>query len=156
MPKRNLDDWLWQIGSELELLSEEITSRTPKLAKSTRWHPRVDLYETPKEFVLRAELAGCSAEEIRITFSVERNSIFLRGHREPPDQDGRQVMGFHQLEIPYGEFEREIQLPRAPLLLDQIRGMYRNGFLVVIIPKLARTTRRRTITTITIKTEPDV
>jgi HSP20 family molecular chaperone IbpA len=61
--------------------------------------------------------------------------VLLKGSRaETDDSDGIRC-GAHQLEIFYGEFQREVQLPPVSIDADGIRAQYRNGFLIVLIPK---------------------
>jgi HSP20 family molecular chaperone IbpA len=38
------------------------------------------------------------------------------------------------MEIDYGYFERTLRIP-FPLIVDKIRATYRDGFLVVTVPK---------------------
>jgi HSP20 family protein len=44
----------------------------------------------------------------------------------------------HQMEIDYGDFYRTLYIP-FPLKADQIRAVYRQGFLTVTIPKRKET-----------------
>lgn len=135
MSKRDLDAWLWQLGSELARMDEEARPGRPQLARSKAWEPRVDLFETPAHLLLRVELAGVRAEDVKVSFNSERRSICLRGVRQedPIMHDSRAAI--HQLEVLYGEFEREIELPGVKVLASAIRAHYANGFLTVWVPK---------------------
>lgn len=135
MARRTLDEWFWQIGFDLRPLGEEITPGTPKVARSTKWEPRVDVLEYRRFLVVRSEIAGLRVEDLRVSFNLERHVLTIRGRRdEEPCEEAPE--GCIQLEISYGEFERGIQLPRVPVRPDAIRGQYRNGFLTIYIPKL--------------------
>lgn len=150
MSRRDLDEWLWQIGAELQRLSGEISPGAPKLARRAAWEPRVDLAETDEAFVIRAEIAGVRGEEIRIAYHAKRHSITIRGVRPEESLTSKGHCGYLLLEIHYGEFEREIQLPKAAIDPRGIRATYRNGILVVLIPRAedasVRTPVRKTIT----------
>jgi HSP20 family protein len=135
MARRDLDEWLWQVGAELQRLSEEILPSSPKVAKCKSWEPRVDVIDTGDRVLLKAEIAGVKGEDIRISYSRERHSLTLRGVRNEEDRP-ENCCGAHLLEIYYGEFQREIKLPSANLDVQGIRAQYRNGFLLVVIPKL--------------------
>lgn len=148
--RRTLDEWFWQIGFDLRSLGEEITPGTPKVARSTKWEPRVDVLEYRRFLVVRAEIAGLRVEDLRVSFNLERHLLTIRGKRdEEPCAEAPE--GCIQLEISYGEFERGVQLPRVPLRPDAIRGQYRNGFLTIYIPKLVTSGSRffRRVTTST-------
>lgn len=133
MPKKDLDEWIWQISTELNRLSGEIAS-TPKFAKQKLWEPNVDIIETPSYFLIRVEIAGVQSEDIKIYFDLNKNSLTIRGQREELGCDEK-LRQFHQLEVFYGEFEREIILPNMPLKSEEIKAQYRNGFLNIYIPK---------------------
>lgn len=115
--------------------------RTPGLVRTgggaggpcAGWEPAIDIFERPQDLVIVVELPGCDGEAIEVT--VERNTLQIRGNRTKRVPKG--TLGVHQMEIPYGEFER--QVPLAPGLdVDAVEAVYREGFLTVTIPRRAR------------------
>lgn len=147
MARRDLDEWLWQVGAELQRLSEEMTPVGPRVARTRAWEPRVDVVEMESHVIVKAELAGVRGDDIRIHILPQRNALVIRGVRNEEDLgDGRGC--YHQLEIGYGEFEREVALPPGDLDLDSVRAHYRNGFLIVALPKSesAKPSKRRRLT----------
>jgi HSP20 family molecular chaperone IbpA len=92
------------------------------------WRPPTDVYETADAVIVKMEVAGMSDDEFDITFA---DSILLV---EGARRDTAEKIGCHQLEIAYGEFSVEVQLP-MPLLVDCIAATYENGFLLVSLPK---------------------
>jgi HSP20 family protein len=104
------------------------------------WTPPVDLYETPSEFVLTAELPGLSREQIDI--SVEENRINIRGERTgqaPCEQ-------YHRVERGHGRFSRAFSLPE-PVDVDAVTADLRDGVLTVNLPKaVGRGSRRIDVT----------
>ena len=93
--------------------------------------PAVNLYETANEYVLTAELPGLSGDDIDL--SVERNRVTLRGERKiehPPDAS------LHRVERQAGIFRRTIELP-VDVDADKAQAVYRNGVLMLQIPKVA-------------------
>lgn len=145
MSKRRDIDWFYQIGSELQSLSEELLrgAITSPVAARQFWEPRVDVYETATEVIVIAEIAGVNAEEISLTFSPDRGSLIIRGQRNEVEEDGR--IRCYQLEIYYGDFLREVPLPEVPLNVEGIRATCRNGFLRISVPKRTEEPDRRTI-----------
>lgn len=146
MPHREVDEWFWQVGSELHRITEELSSGRPRVASGRAWEPRIDLVEDSDRFLLKAEIAGVRGEEIQLLYVPERNSLLLRGDRLEEDYSDGSRTGIHQLEIFYGEFQREVRLPNVPIDATRIRAQYRNGFLLVTIPKLERIVVNKNIT----------
>lgn len=135
MPRRGVDEWFWSVG-DLQRMTGEMVSSRPVVASGKCWEPRIDLIEDEHRFLVKAEIAGVRGEDIQLVYLPERNSIVIRGIRQ--DEDAPHVHGrrLHQLEIPTGEFSREIKLPEMPLHVEGMRAQYKNGFLFVMIPKV--------------------
>jgi HSP20 family protein len=149
MLRRDRDDFFWQGGADLCKLSDELSSLRPKLAAKKNWEPMVDLVEETSRLVLKAEIAGVSADEIALTYIPERHAILLQGHRSEDVESDEDRVGVFQLEILYGHFEREIALPEEiDVDLAGIRALFRNGVLIVLIPKKATDTHHVVIETI--------
>jgi len=135
MARREVDEWFYQMGSELQRMSDELfRSGTSSLRKSF-WIPNIDLTEGPDCFVLKAEIAGVRVEDVQLLYVTERHSILLRGVRREEGSTESSRTGIHQLEIYYGDFEREVSLPDTPVEPVGIKATLRNGFLVVTVPK---------------------
>lgn len=101
------------------------------------WKPPVDLYETPDEYVLTAELPGLAREDVQIHFHDGR--LTLSGMRRGRPNASEQ---FHRVERGHGSFSRSFQLP-VPIDSDSIRADLRNGVLTVVCPKHADAAARR-------------
>lgn len=93
------------------------------------WRPATNVWETPDELVIQADLAGLKREAIEVFADDQR--LLIRGTRPDPGRGGR--THFHKLEIPDGPFERWISLPEN---VDPAgaRARYKDGFLLVTIP----------------------
>jgi HSP20 family protein len=90
----------------------------------------MDVYETPKDIVVRMDVAGVDRKSLRIT--VDDNVLAISGQRvEAIDKDNEY---YHQVEIEYGEFRRVLDLPR-PVDADQAAARYDDGLLYVVLPK---------------------
>lgn len=145
MARRKSEELFWQLGAELHHLRQEIGSARPKLASGRAWEPRIDLIEEEHRLLLKAELAGVNGEGIELIYEPERHVILLRGERVEEDLSDGNRIGIHQLEIFYGNFEREVQLPDVAIDAAGIRATYRNGILIVMIPKMERVVYSRTV-----------
>lgn len=92
------------------------------------WRPPTDVYEVEDGYVVRVEVAGMREED----FSVELDGRFLvvRGVRS----DTPERRAFHQMEIRFGEFSIEIEMP-APVQAADVQATYQDGFLRILLPK---------------------
>jgi HSP20 family protein len=146
MSRRDVDEWLWQVGNELQRLSEEIVRTRPAVALGKGWEPRVDVLEDSHRILVKAEIAGVRGEDIQLVFLPDRHSLLIRGVRQEENNNESGRTSVHQLEIFYGEFQREVKLPDVPILVDLMKAQYRNGFLLILLPKEQRVAVTQTIT----------
>ena len=134
MASREVEEWLWISGQGVQRLTDRVAAGRPHLAGSRYWQPHVDVAEEPHRFLIKAELPGVRPEDIQLAYVPSRNAIVLRGVRVSDFDEGDRI-GILQIEILYGEFHREIELPGTGVDSHNIRAQYRNGFLLVMIPK---------------------
>ena len=132
MPRKGVDEWIWTV-KDLQRLQGELLRSRPVVATGNCWEPRIDLIETSHNLIIKAEIAGVKGEDIQLLYLPERHSIVIRGQRE--DDGASPGRRFHLMEIPSGEFAREISLPNVEIDPQNMKAQYRNGFLVVMIPK---------------------
>ncbi len=92
------------------------------------WRPPTDVFETEDTIIVRVEIAGMRKSDFSI--SLLERSLSVRGVR----QDTSERRSYHQMEIPFGEFSTEIELP-YPVLADEVQALYGDGFLKLILPK---------------------
>ena len=146
MSRRDVEEWFWQLGGELQKMSEELNPARPRIASGKAWEPRADVFEEAHRILVRVEIAGVRGDDIALLYLPDRHALLLRGTRDEEDVfDGARITPI-QLEILYGPFAREIRLPDCPIDAGSIRAQYRNGFLLVMIPKMERIVVSKTIT----------
>ena len=92
------------------------------------WRPATDLFEMEDRYVVRVEVAGMNEKDFSI--SMDQNVLTIRGTR--PDSGERRA--FHQMEIQYGDFITQVELP-THIERDGVEAEYQDGFLRVILPK---------------------
>jgi HSP20 family protein len=118
----------WDPLQDLLALHERIN----RLAGSDEagWMPPVDLYEAPDRYVVTAEVAGLSREDIQI--HIQEGKLTLRGERPARDS---QSARFDRVERGHGRFARTFALPHA---VDPaaISADLQNGVLTIDIPKV--------------------
>jgi len=89
------------------------------------WHPKCDVFQTDKEWIVVAELAGVEKDEINITASPEY--LRISGTRNFPSTNC--PLCYFSMEIETGKFDRRIYFPDIPLDKDNPRVSYINGIL---------------------------
>jgi HSP20 family protein len=92
------------------------------------WRPPTDVYETNENLVIQVEIAGVSEDNLHITFGEHR--LIIDGVRS----DTSAKLGYHQMEIAYGQFRTELHVP-VPVDADKITAAYQDGFLIITMPK---------------------
>lgn len=93
------------------------------------WRPPTDMYETEEKIIIRVEIAGMREQDFNV--ALEDRTLTIRGTR----YDTSERRAYHQMEIPFGEFSTEVELP-APILAEGVEAVYRDGFLQITLPKV--------------------
>lgn len=93
------------------------------------WSPPVDLYETEREFIVKAEIPEVKQDDLLIR--LEENILTIEGQRRPKkDRNGY----YHRLERSYGRFKRSFILPE-PVERDTVKASLKDGVLRIVLPK---------------------
>jgi HSP20 family protein len=109
------------------------------------WEPPVDVYETADALHVKVELAGVHPDQLQVELSVDGRAVVIRGQRRDGTCSAEQRTTYHQMEIYFGRFERVIPLPARPELdRENVQASYRDGFLLVSLPKLRAPARPST------------
>ncbi|HZO88232.1 MAG TPA: Hsp20/alpha crystallin family protein [Chthonomonadaceae bacterium] len=122
-------------------LEQEIQRFTEDALRAALFHPPVDMYETAGALVVKIELAGVQPEKINVILSADNRTLTISGERAEAQDERRERVRCYQLEIYFGPFERHISLPGEFYFdRDRITANYRDGFLVISLPKQEKTT----------------
>jgi len=104
--------------------------RTDESMTLAEWAPSVDIGETDKEYVVKAELPEVRKEDIRV--NVDEGTLSISGERKAEKED--KGVRYHRLERSYGRFERSFSLPDEADA-SKITSEYKEGILTVHLPK---------------------
>ncbi len=98
-----------QLSSDLERTVEGMfRSMSPMFSLSERnWIPQMDMFETPDEIVVRAEVAGVDKENLEVEISSKALKIYGSRSERPCVENST----YRLAEIQYGKFERILYLP---------------------------------------------
>jgi HSP20 family protein len=95
-----------------------------------RWMPAMDLYETDRHLVLRADLPGVAQEDLAI--EVEDGVLTVAGQRR--DEQAEQGRGYLRSERAFGAFSRSLTLPKG-IDPEGVVAEFDHGVLEVRVPK---------------------
>ncbi|MEJ5377267.1 MAG: Hsp20/alpha crystallin family protein [bacterium] len=127
--RRGLEDMQDQMERMMEEVAQHL-SRSFFPRSSPGFAPPMDLYETPEEILILVEMAGMRSEEIQVI--MDRGVLRISGVRTNPVCDPQRRV--HQMEIDFGPFERSVRI-RVPVQEEKIQAVYRDGFLMIRVPK---------------------
>ena len=136
------DDMLDDFEREMRRVSDDMLLQMFRVSGGAGdvWAPRVDVYETDTDVVVKVCVAGLAPEQMELTISSDNRFLTLRGVRMEQDDDKSKRIRYYQLEVYYGPFERIVALPAdVPLDRDKLAATYKDGFLKVALPKLQQT-----------------
>ncbi len=102
------------------------------------WNPAVDVYETPKEVVIQAELPGLSENDVSVT--VEDRLLVIKGKRQLDPRFNKETT--HRIERAYGSFRRSFRLP-ASVDVSRISASQQEGVLKLVLPRTEESKPRR-------------
>lgn len=106
------------------------------------WAPAVNISETDKAYLVRADLPEVKKEDVKITH--EDGVLTIEGERRQDKREENEK--FHRVESSYGRFLRRFTIP-DDAQEDGIQAVFKDGSLAVTIPKApAKTPTSRQIT----------
>jgi HSP20 family protein len=120
------------MGQDTIQRMKALFASTELLTQTSFWQPLVDIYRTPRGWLVKYDLAGVGPDDVSL--SVKGPCLTLCGVRR--DCCVEEGCNQYRMEIAYSCFERTIELPDN---LDQARLLmeFRRGMLLVRIEKEA-------------------
>ncbi|MGE5207828.1 MAG: Hsp20/alpha crystallin family protein [Alphaproteobacteria bacterium] len=122
----------WLQGALHDITYELSRSQFPQFALRP-WEPAINAYRCEECIRICVDLAGVDRSLIDLT--VEPRRVVIRGARELPEPTGAEghTVQLLAMEIDYGPFEREINLP-VEVEADKAHAEQRNGLLWISLP----------------------
>jgi len=136
MPPKDFDQFQEQVHRLMGDLFKDVKPLGYQPDRS--FSPPMDIYETEDNLVVVMEIGGMKAENIQVTF--EKETLSISGNRAEPSSPPKTRL--HQMEIDYGRFQRTLRIP-FPLKTDDFKATYRQGLLVVTVPKVKEPISRK-------------
>jgi len=133
MPPGDSRSWMWieafERINQADRLHRQFFHAGPAHSRRPIWQPPVDLIETANEYIIYVALPGIDPAQLQVV--IEGAVVVISGERPMPCDDTDALI--HRLEIPYGRFERQIELPRAGMAVA--RREIENGCLLLTFRK---------------------
>jgi HSP20 family protein len=129
-PFRELEDMQGRLN---RLFGESPFSRTGENGMSfSGWSPAVDVQETDKEYVIKADLPDVKKEDVKV--ELLDGALTIEGERQQEKEEKGKK--FHKIEREYGKFLRRFALPNE-VDASKVQAEFKNGVLNVHLPKSA-------------------
>lgn len=114
-----LDNWNWpQERADLGFV------------RNGDWLPSVDISETPKEFLIKAEIPEVPREDVHV--EVANGMLTIKGERREVKETSNEKL--HRKERFHGRFERSFALPEN-VREDAISAEHKHGMLYIHLGK---------------------
>ncbi|MGO8905898.1 MAG: Hsp20/alpha crystallin family protein [Solirubrobacteraceae bacterium] len=123
------------LRSRFDRMFEELTE-----GRRGQWTPAIDVIHDNSNLVLRADVPGIKAEEVKI--EVEDDILTVSGEHEETKEE--KDKNFLRRERRYGSFRRSMALP-AGVDPKKIKAKTRDGVVEVTIP-LPKETKKEPVT----------
>jgi HSP20 family protein len=134
MPPRDPTAWMWaeacQLLEQAERMHRQFFRLYAPRGPRTAWEPPVNVFEDDEHYSIVVALPGVPAECVEVL--LDSSSVLVRASCDIPL--GANARTIHRLEIPYGYFERRIQLPALPFHV--VQRELANGCLLLTLRKL--------------------
>lgn len=128
-----------RLQRELERLMQVVPQNVEReMEKTLKLAMPLEVYETPKEFVIKAELPGVKKEDVELI--VRNNYLIIKAEKKEEVEEDKEHV--HVKERIYGKFERVIPLP-PDLDTENAKATFKDGILEIRIPKKVVTQERR-------------
>ena len=127
-PLRELDD----MSTRLSRLAGIVPRRSGDDAGTyfADWAPAMDVQETDKEYLIKADLPDVKKEDVKVAF--EEGVLSVEGERKQEKEE--QGKKFHRIERAYGKFVRRMAMP-TDVDAGKIAAEFKDGVLNVHLPK---------------------
>jgi len=124
---------------ELDSFLNRFLRETPAAgAFSEEWLPSVDISETKKNFIVKAELPGLDVRDVSVSLSGD--VLIVKGEKKKEEEEKDEH--HHYIERYSGSFQRSFQLP-TPVKGENVEATFDKGVLRITIPKTEEAEKKK-------------
>lgn len=98
----------------------------------------VDVFQTDKEFIVKAPIAGIDPSDIEVF--IDNEMLVIKGHREESEQE--QGKNYFYQECFWGAFERKVILPED-IDSNKMKAALEKGILTVRAPRVKQIKKKK-------------
>lgn len=132
----------WSPLAWMRKLMDQMTLSMPSAGDAwfTRPWPAIEIFERGGQLVVRADVPGMRAEDLRVR--VDDGLLRIEGTRR--NELERQEAGVYRSERSYGMFQRNVPLPGG-IEEDKVQARFESGVLEVTMPSPAQSAKGRMV-----------
>ena len=130
LPNLRRTNWLRRPGWDLFDRFFEDFGLPSLITEETSFSPTLDVSETEKELIVKAEVPGMDKEDIGINLSD--GLLTIKGEKRHEKKEEKE--NYHCIERRYGTFSRTMRLP-VDVETDKVDATYKDGVLTITLPK---------------------
>ena len=110
--------------------------------KMTTWRPAIEVKQSDKNYKVKVQLPGVRKEDIDIELDNDFLTITaeINEKHEEKDEEEKNIR-YHTSEFRYGKYKRTISFD-SPIKINESRAEYRDGILMITVPKLKVESRK--------------
>jgi HSP20 family protein len=123
-------DGLDRMNENLQRMLTDLSFNIPKVKVEFPRNIPIDIAESVKDLILRAELPGFSKDEVKL--KVTPTTIDISAERKKVSIEKRE--NFYKQERAYGTARRIMTLPEE-VKTEGVKAKFENGILEVVMPK---------------------
>ncbi|HUA52799.1 MAG TPA: Hsp20/alpha crystallin family protein [Candidatus Sulfotelmatobacter sp.] len=135
MAPRDPRAWMWAEACDFleraDRLHRQFFQLESAQGRRPAWQPPVDVFETERELQILVALPGVEPDHVQVV--IDGSALNVVGDRQVPLR--ARGAAVHRIEIPYGRFERRIELP-AGRAYELDRRELAHGCLLLTLRKL--------------------
>lgn len=129
--RKNESNLVDSFRDEFDHFFDNFFSNVPSSLLDTTWSPSIDVEENETEIKVTAEIPGI--EEKNLNVSLNDHFLTISGEKTETNNESKNGQILIS-ERKFGSFSRSVNIPEG-IKTDQIKANYKNGTLVVTLPK---------------------
>ncbi len=105
------------------------------IKKTSIWRPAIEVRQNDKNYKVKVQLPGVKKDDIAVELDNDFMTITaeIQEEKEQKDEEAKNER-CHTSEFRYGKYQRTISFD-APIRADEAEAEYKNGLLIITIPK---------------------
>lgn len=115
------------------------------IKKKSIWRPAIEVRQNDVNYKVKVQLPGVNKDDIDIELDNDFMTITAEIHEDKEEKaEEEKNERFHTCEFRYGKYQRTISFDN-PIKVEDANAQYKNGLLIITIPKqkIETTTKKK-------------